>query len=316
MKRWLGILLLAVGLGAGPGQARAEPIVALTTTNQLFTFDSSTPGSISTPVTVTGLTAGEALVGIDARPVDGALVGVGFNSTTGMGSVYTLNIATGAATSINTGLNFGTGAAAWGVDFNPVSNALRIVNNNLSGGPTPTDPPNNNFRITAGGAGGFNVDGDFNPSPSNIVGAAYSNNVPGGVGGQTTLYGIDATSDQLLTQGSVNFPGGATPVSPNTGTLSGVGALGVNTNNLVGFDISDTGAAFASLTPGSGSNFYTIDLATGQATLVGAIGNGTLQVQGLTVAIPEPASLILLALGAVGMGGYVWRRRQGQRPEV
>jgi hypothetical protein len=61
-----------------------------------------------------------------------------------------------------------------------------------------------------------------------------------------------------------------------------VGALGVNTSDLVGFDISgSTGLAFASLTPptGAGSSLYTINLATGAATLVGTIDGGSLLVR-------------------------------------
>jgi hypothetical protein len=93
------------------------------------------------------------------------------------------------------------------------------------------------------------VDGTLNPGNPNVVGAAYSNNVPGGVNGQTTLYDIDSALDQLFTQGGVNFPPGTPPVSPNTGTLFDVGPLGVNTSDLVGFDISAfSGTAFASLT--------------------------------------------------------------------
>ena len=64
---------------------------------------------------------------------------------------------------------------------------------------------------------------------------------------------------------------------PNNGTLNTVGALGFNTSDLVGFDISGaSGVAFASLTTPAGnfSQLFTINLATGAATLVGNIGGG------------------------------------------
>jgi hypothetical protein len=63
---------------------------------------------------------------------------------------------------------------------------------------------------------------------------------------------------------------------PNEGGLSAVGPLNVNTGGLAGFDISPSGGAFASLTPPAATTttFYTINLATGAATLVGPIGGG------------------------------------------
>ena len=56
--------------------------------------------------------------------------------------------------------------------------------------------------------------------------------------------------------------------------------------DLVGFDIVGTadGTAFASLTPaGSASSLYTIDLASGRATLKGAVGSG-LVLRGIAIA--------------------------------
>src|SRR5688572_33311879 len=101
MKRLFAFLLLTASLLGLPQQARSETIYALTASNQIFSFDSSTPGSTSSLVPVTGLTAGTSLVGIDFRPaVPGQLVGVGQVGTAG--TVYTINFLTGAATAVNT----------------------------------------------------------------------------------------------------------------------------------------------------------------------------------------------------------------------
>ena len=297
--------LLTLTLVFGPSLAQAEPIVGLTTSNEIFFFDSANPNSIGPLVPVTGLLPGTSLVGIDFRPaVPGQLTGVGQTGTSG--AVYRIDPSTGVATQVNTiPVLMGT---EFGVDFNPVPDALRIVSD-----------AEQNLRITLGGAGVVNTDGVLNPGDPNVVGAAYANNVPGGVGGQTTLYEIDSVLDTLFTQGGVNFPPGTPPVSPNTGTLFPVGPLGVNFTDLVGFDISGfTGTAFASLTDGAGgADLYTINLSTGAATLVGAIDGSTFEVRDISVSpVPEPATLLLFGAGAAGLFGAAARRRRGLAPEA
>ena len=111
MKRLFALVVLSVGVLAAPRPAAAEAIFALRTANQIFSFDSATPGSITSPLTVTGLLPGTTLVGIDFRPAGaGQLVGVG--QTGASGAVYTINTATGAATQINT-IAALTGASVW-----------------------------------------------------------------------------------------------------------------------------------------------------------------------------------------------------------
>lgn len=92
----------------------------------------------------------------------------------------------------------------------------------------------------------------------------------------TTLFGIDSALDVLVTQGSVN----SAPTSPNTGQLFTVGALGVDTGDLTGFDVSIFGGPCATLTRtgGTSSTLYTVNLTTGAATPVGAIGGGAVVV--------------------------------------
>ena len=84
-----------------------------------------------------------------------------------------------------------------------------------------------------------------------------------------------------MRQGGVN----GTP-SPNGGVITTIGSLGVNTDANVGFDIArGTNTAYAALRVGGSSGLYTINLATGAADLVGAIGTGS-TIVGLTV-LPE-----------------------------
>src|SRR5262252_4778153 len=103
----------------------------------------------------------------------------------------------------------------------------------------------------------------------------------------TTLYAIDPNADQLVTIGGID-----SAPSPNGGVVRVVGPLGVNASNEVGFDISvgAEGSAYASLTVNGKPGFYTIDLKTGAATMVGIIGNGGVAIKDIAAA---PAGALL-----------------------
>jgi hypothetical protein len=283
---------------------QAELLTGITTTGNLVTFDSATPGTPVTTTAVTGLPAGETLFGLDRRPATGALYGLGSASR-----LYRIDPATGAATEVGSAGAFSVNGTAFGFDFNPFVDRIRVTSNsdqNLRLNPNDgtlsgTDTP---LAFAAG-------DPQAGANP-NIVGSAYSNNSPGA--SPPTLFGIDSNLDILTTQGSPN----GTPVSPNTGQLFTVGALGFNTSELVGFDISGlSGVAFASLTaPGANaSQLFSINLSTGAATLVGTIGGGVplvdlAAIPGTAAAPDAGSSLLLLSMGvtAVGVGRRAFRR--------
>jgi hypothetical protein len=93
--------------------------------------------------------------------------------------------------------------------------------------------------------------------------------------------------DILARQGGV----GGTP-SANGGQLSTIGSLGFNTSALVGLDITEDGTVLASLTSPllgtTNSQLFTLNLATGAATLVGTIGDGsTGRIRALAAFIPS-----------------------------
>jgi Domain of unknown function (DUF4394)/PEP-CTERM motif len=277
-------LMASLGLHA---PVSAEPILALTTSNTLFSFDSATPGAGSL-IAVTGLIGGDALLAIDVRPATGDLYALSSGSR-----LYSINEATGAATQIGADGSFTLMGTAFGFDFNPVVDRIRVTSDtdqNLRLNP-------NNGTLTATDAALNYASGDpffgFNPESA---GSAYANNFSGAM--STTLFGIDALVDQLVIQNP-----------PNSGVLNTVGPLGVNTSALLGFDISGTtGTAYAALnTPGSlTSGFYVINLSTGAATLVGSIGPGGFNVRDIaapvgTTAVPEPGTLALMSMGIAGL---------------
>ncbi len=293
-RTFLTMLAVAAGmLFEGTARpAKAELIVVLTAQNALLRFDSATPGTILGSSVITGLQAGEALLGIDFRPANGRLYGVGDASR-----IYTIDPASGVATFASALSVPLTSGSSFGIDFNPVVDRLRVVQSDARINPAS----NQNLRINVD-TGMVTVDGALTPamvvSPldPNIGAAAYTNNFAGAT--STTLYDIDFFRDRLVIQNP-----------PNNGTLTRVGELspvappvGADiTDERVGFDISGlSGIAYASLTfPGAGvSSLYTINLGTGAATLVGPIGGGV-AIRGLAAPVgnPVPESGTMLPLG-------------------
>lgn len=99
----------------------------------------------------------------------------------------------------------------------------------------------------------------------------------------TTLYGIDSVTDSLVAIGGFN----GVP-SPNGGAVTTIGALGVDVTDLSGLDVplGASTTAFASLTVAGVPRLYSVNLDTGVATLVGAIGPTSTAIVDLAVQAP------------------------------
>jgi Ca2+-binding RTX toxin-like protein len=247
------------------GDGGAQFLYGLTTGNELVRFSPEAPDTILSSVPINGLQATESLIGIDVRPADGKLYAVG--NTAGTGRLYTLDPVTGDATLIavlaadpaDATNPFATlDGTEFGFDFNPAADRLRVVSD-----------AGQNLRINPD-SGLVTTDAALNGPVSTLVASAYTNNFAGA--STTTLYGIDAATDQLFIQ-----------APPNNGTLTLVGALGLDADGVLGFDIvPGTGTALATLSVGGVPALYTIDLFNGVATLVGNFGGG-LVLHGLAV---------------------------------
>lgn len=263
------------------GAASAYPVYGLTSTNSLVTFDSATPGIVTSNVSVSGLSTGEVFNGIDFRPADGTLYGLSSNSR-----LYTINPLSGVATAVGSAGQFSLSGNSFGFDFNPTVDRIRVTSNSDQN--LRLNPTNGALAATDGTLAYAAGDVNAGANP-NIVGSAYTNSFNGAT--TTTLYNIDSLLDVLVTQNP-----------PNNGTLNTVGSLGFNTGDNVGFDILSLGnAAFASLTaPGGLSSFFSVNLSTGAATSIGAIGNGLTIIDIAVQQVPEPETLALLMLGLLG----------------
>lgn len=274
------------------GSTSAETIYGLTSVNSLIRFDSANPGVINSNVAVSGLSAGQSLRGIDFRPADGNLYGISSDSR-----LYVINTSTGAASTIGASGQFTLSGTSFGFDFNPTVDRIRVtseLDQNLR-----LNPVNGALAATDGTLAYAVGDANAGANPS-IVGSAYTNSFSGAT--TTTLYSIDSVLDTLVTQ-----------VPPNNGTLNTVGSLGFNTGNDVGFDITPFfNVAFASLTgTGGTSGLFNINLATGAATSLGAIGNG-LVIRDIAVQVPEPETAALIMAGLFGL---IASRRHSRRTQ-
>ncbi len=282
MKSIQSVLILGAVV-VGVSTTRAELLFGLTVDNALVSFDSTSPGALAGSVAITGLGVGESLLGIDLRPATGQLYGLGSQSR-----LYTIDPLTGVATGVGSAGAFTLSGTAFGFDFNPTVDRIRLVGNT---GQDLRLHPVTGALVATDGTIVYSA-GDVNEGATpNMAGSAYINNVAGAT--TTALYNIDASLGSLTLQNP-----------PNTGANSTVGSLGVSFSNLenVGFDISGvTGTAFASLASGgASSSLYTIDLGTGAASLVGGIGG--MQLRDLTVAaVPEPTAGVLVAFGAAAL---------------
>ncbi len=106
-------------------------LYAVSSSNQLLTFDSATPGTIATSISITGLDANTTVQGIDFRPATGQLYALGIvdNGQTQTGRLYQLNTANAVATPVGPALgNPFNVALYWEIDFDPTADSIRVVN--------------------------------------------------------------------------------------------------------------------------------------------------------------------------------------------
>jgi Domain of unknown function (DUF4394)/Calx-beta domain len=262
----------------------------LTTSNGLFTFDTNTPSQTTQPLPITGLAANEQLEGIDIRPADGKLYGLGLVPNTTTLRLYVINTQTGAATQVgNAPLLLDTAkvtnpsdlGTAFGLDFNPQADKLRVVTN--TGRNFRVDPATGMTVDADPVAAGVQFDTDINPAGQAIVSLAYTNDTPGAT--STTLFGYNFAGDQLVRVGGQD----GNP-SPNTGTTTVIGSSGIFADFAgvanQGFDIQGTDSAFANVLVNGVENLYSVNLTNGMHTKVGAIGDGSNTTRDIALTLP------------------------------
>jgi Domain of unknown function (DUF4394) len=242
------------GMRSDFGRTPRLTVFGLTSDQRLVKFEECKPRRLRKVGTVSGLQDDDAaLVGIDFRVQDGELYGLGDG-----GGIYMIDTRTAEAFKV-TELTVDLQGVAFGVDFNPAANALRIISDT-----------GQNLRHPFAGPLQFQTQTDMalNYTPGTnamgITGAAYTNNDLDADTG-TTLFDIDTMLDQVAIQSP-----------PNNGSLAATGLLTVDADASVGFDIytqlrkgmAVANNAFATMVVRGRTGFYRVNLLTGTATLI------------------------------------------------
>jgi hypothetical protein len=169
--------------------------------NRLLLFNSKNTSISKNASTITGLQAGETILGIDFRPNTGQLFGLGSSSR-----LYTINTQTAAARAVGMeAFSPAISGVAFGFDFNPTVDRIRLVS-----------ATGQNLRLNPETGAVAAMDGNIMGTKMVAVSAvAYTQSRAGAT--STVLYDIDVINDKLYRQDP-----------PNAGTLVEIGSLGVN----------------------------------------------------------------------------------------
>lgn len=250
-------------------------LYAVSESHQLIAVSAAEPQKITRSVTLYGLAPNERILGIDYRVAYGVMFALGSS-----GRVFTVDVDSGALKPVGDApFALALEGTRFGFDFNPAADRIRIVSDrgqNLRAHPETgalVDFKPDTEGLQPDGALAFTSDDANAGRTPRVIAAAYTYNNDNEK--LTTNFAIDGELGALVRQGSVE---GVEPVvSPNSGQLSTVGALGVAGISDAHFDISDvTNTALAALSTRAAPapTLYRIDLATGQASAIGTIGNG------------------------------------------
>lgn len=253
--------------GDGSRQSSSLQVVGLTEDQRLICFNERNPGDARDLGAISGLAAGDTLIGIDFRVQDKKMYGVGLK-----GGIYTIETARAVATKVSQ-LTVALDGKNFGVDFNPAADRLRIVSDT-----------GQNLRHNVNAGGVTVVDGGLNYTAGTaalgVTGSAYTNNDLDPTTA-TTLYALDTTLDQIAIQSP-----------PNNGSLAATGKLTLDVLASAGFDIYSkirNGVtvevqSLASLkTSATETGLYSISLPTGKATSRGSFAS---QYKVMDIAIP------------------------------
>lgn len=263
-----------------------EMVWVVTAAQELAQFRAVQPERLLQRRPLSGLAAGETVLGIDFRTTPRGPVLYAWSSA---GRLYTLDTASAVVRPVSPREGSGVlpnAQVSQGVDVDPVQDQVRVVD--ATGRNWRIDPDSGTVIDADPNRAGLQTDGrlvfaqrDWNAEATpQLVASAHSYNASQRMG---TAFAIDRSTGSLVSQGSRE---GVRPVvSPNFGRLYTVGPLGLGPLQDAAFDIAPRSqAALAAIrtTPEPRTGLYHIDLGTGHARWVGWVGDGT-EVRGLAI---------------------------------
>ncbi|MES2819034.1 MAG: DUF4394 domain-containing protein [Pseudomonadota bacterium] len=240
----LNKLLALATLSLGTGAASAADLLALGADGQLFKIDTQ-----SLKVTASmAAKAPAALRGFDVRPANGMLYALAADN-----QLYTLDLASGAATlaaKLNKNLP-GSGQAV--IDFNPVADKLRM----LAADGTSFRVNVLTGEVVVDGTVAYAADGPYAGKTAEVRAGAYSNAYAGTKA--TALYTLDLATGNLMLQNP-----------PNDGVQQAVGMIAEGLK-MTALDIASDGKGGNTAYLLTGKTLHSLDLASGKPTPLGDI---------------------------------------------
>ncbi len=249
---------------AHAGVALPGTLYAVDSARVIYTIDPAT--GVKTPIGNVSPNAGTT-AGLAYDPTSNTV----YLTSTNNDSLYTLDLATGAATLVG---SYGVDVFMHGLEWDSSTGTLYGASSS----------PNTFYNI------------------STATGLATE---VGGMGLTSfTNLGYDSVNDRMYATNSSTDS--FYSIDRSTGALSLIGPLlgPTNPNGLAYVPEIQT----MYLVDNSTDTLYTLNLATGAATAVGSTGGGNLLGLVYVNVIPEPSTYALFGLGLVGV--LVWRRRQ------
>ncbi len=258
--------------------------VGIDSSNKLVTFDSSDPTTLLSSTLITGLQAGDVIVGCDFAPGGDAATGLKVLTVNGTsGRIYPVNIRTAVAGAPVTvapallppdGNTYGVDIAANGIMSITAASGTFSPLGILTGQSTAS------FRVnvnTGAGSADSTVTYASDGSATFVPALGFTNNFRG-AGATQGLRGVDVNSTTTLP--FARF----LSIIPGSGLATGLGEMGLFTTKTCELDVDPVGniwfcsqrviAGTGSYVPDNFSTLYRVSPFTGGAVTVTRVGGG------------------------------------------
>jgi hypothetical protein len=300
MKYCVCLLFLAAALSLPP-TAGAVAVIALTENNEVMVVDGEVPQNVLSIQPITGLGAGEIVLGIDTRPADAKLYALTSLANFSTPRIFTIDPNTGAATlvtALTDGVNPFTQLSGtdFAIDFNPQADRLRVVSDtgqnlriNVDTGVVIIDTPLAYATPLA--------------QAPHVNAIAYNNNFAGTA--STRLFDVDDANFRIAEQ-----------LPPNNGTLVNPIEFGVPNAAHPGFDIAPDGTGYIAgkhTVPGSPQEYILaiLDPLTAAGDSRGPIGDGSIAIRDIAITTSLTFSKTLYSIAEDGANATITVVRNG-----